>query len=98
VGYTLSVPNGLRLIALISARTYHTSVAQVLMYSPGVAGATPSMNNPFTLAGFGPTIPHAEGQPFVVTLNRNIYARAAAASTHLYITTNGWIDHRGRYD
>jgi hypothetical protein len=95
--FTLTVPTGLNVNALISGLIFKSAAgAFVLISSPNAADVAPVSNSIFTTSQ---TQTNNYG-PFIENVRTNfagqIRARSDSASVSLFITTKGYIDRRGR--
>jgi hypothetical protein len=92
--YTLTVPTGLKVNALFNGEIIATGNVASSIYTPDIGVQT--------LATVGVQLwsatSDAAGAPFNVRTNTSaqVYAVSSSASGTLTITTNGWIDTRGK--
>ena len=97
--YTLSVPPGVKTIAMLSGSVSATGNAAVLITDPANTDVAPS----FTSAGGVTAANQGASQPTSFTLtipvntSQQIRARSSLPGTTLNVNTLGWIDYRGQY-
>lgn len=94
--YTLNVPAGVKVTALMEGAAYNPSQIAILLTCPDVADTAPSL----TGLGIINVANTYVSTPSSIRTNTSgqIRARSTSATTYLYITTMGWIDRRGRWN
>ena len=97
--YTLSVPSGVTVTALMVGSFSHANAfTKLLIYSPLTGAQTP--NSPLgNVTAQTEVAANTIGfSASVLTANSTINAVSSANSTSVFETTTGWLDTRGRWD
>jgi hypothetical protein len=97
--YTLSVPPGFKLIALLKGSVQCGSAAAVLITDPNAVDIPPSYTTVGGVSGANQGTAQATTFSLHTPTNtsQQIRARSSVAATTLSINTLGWIDFRGQY-
>ena len=94
--FAVTVPDGVKVRAIVDFSMFHATSSAVLISSPDQADTAPAVNGIATMMSVNAY--SGSGKIVRTDTSRRIRARASAASTNLFGTTNGWLDRRGRDD